>query len=297
MNYIERNRDFKGVWIPKEIWLNEELTMLEKIILVEIDSLDNEEHCVAGNEYLAQFCQCSEWKVSTAIKKLQELGYVEVVSFDGRHRRLRSCLWKFHIQPLENPKSDLGKPKAINIVNNIDNNIDNIYNVETSSTAYISESSPNNFSSEKDTLTNKATPSEKEDKYSSEIKAIVDYLNEKAHTRYRASSDNTKKHIIARLKQEYTIDDFKHVIDVKCADWLNTDFEKFLRPETLFGSKFENYLNSKINKATVAKKSDDIHLTKSQPIVEQKPVTSYTSANETLAAIMSLKQINNNNIF
>ena len=42
MDYIERNRDFKGVWIPKDIWLNENLTMLEKVILIEIDSLDNE---------------------------------------------------------------------------------------------------------------------------------------------------------------------------------------------------------------------------------------------------------------
>lgn len=83
------NRDFKGVWIPKEIWLNEELTLLEKIIFVEIDSLDNENHCTAGNEYFATFCNCSESKVSKAIKKLKELGMIEELSFDGRHRKLR----------------------------------------------------------------------------------------------------------------------------------------------------------------------------------------------------------------
>ena len=83
------NRDFKGVWIPKEIWLNEELTLLEKIIFIEIDSLDNEEHCIAGNEYFATFCNCSESKVSKAIKKLKELNMVEELSFDGRHRKLR----------------------------------------------------------------------------------------------------------------------------------------------------------------------------------------------------------------
>lgn len=83
------NRDFKGVWIPKEIWLNEELTMLEKVIFVEIDSLDGPEHCYASNEYFATFCNCSESKVSKAIKKLKELGMIEEIAFDGRHRKLR----------------------------------------------------------------------------------------------------------------------------------------------------------------------------------------------------------------
>lgn len=152
MNFIERNRDFKGVWIPKEIWLNENLTMLEKVILTEIDSLDNEEHCVAGNEYLAQFCQCSIPKVTQAVKKLTELGYIEVVSFDGRHRRLRSCILKnmTHTnydtesgevlgsiiksirQPNKKYEAESGKVLAINIDNSIDNNLF-INNSETSS--------------------------------------------------------------------------------------------------------------------------------------------------------------------
>lgn len=125
MNYIEQNRDFKGVWIPREIWLNDELTMLEKVILIEIDSLDNEEHCVAGNEYLAAFCQCSESKVTIAIKKLQQLGYIEVISFDGRHRKIRSCLVESTRLPKEKYEADPEKVRAININNNIDNNINN----------------------------------------------------------------------------------------------------------------------------------------------------------------------------
>lgn len=134
MDYLERNRDFKGVWIPKDIWLNENLTMLEKVILIEVDSLDNEDHCVAGNEYLSQFCQCSEWKVSTAIKKLQELGYIEIISFDGRHRRIRSCLKKFQGQTLEIPNAESGKPKAISIDSNIENNLAISSNEQSSST-------------------------------------------------------------------------------------------------------------------------------------------------------------------
>ena len=52
---------------------------------------------------------------------------------------------------------------------------------------------------------------------------------------------------MSRLNEKYTIEDFNKVIDNKCLEWLGTDFEKFLRPETLFGSKFESYLNQKTN--------------------------------------------------
>lgn len=85
-------RDFKGVWIPKAIWLNEKLTMLEKIVLIEIDSLDNENGCCASNEYLAKFCQCSERKITDAISKLEKLGLIKKLSFDGRTRILKSNL-------------------------------------------------------------------------------------------------------------------------------------------------------------------------------------------------------------
>lgn len=80
-------------------------------------------------------------------------------------------------------------------------------------------------------------------------KEIIDYLNEKANTRYRSTSDNTKKHIKARFNDGYTLDDFKKVIDIKTKEWLKSDMEKYLRPETLFGSKFENYVNQKEKKS------------------------------------------------
>lgn len=91
----ELKREFRGVWITREIWLDKRLNALDKVILAEIDSLDNEEKgCTAGNEYLAEFCQCSERKVSAAIAKLIEYGYIKVESFNGRTRILRSRLAK-----------------------------------------------------------------------------------------------------------------------------------------------------------------------------------------------------------
>ena len=72
---------------------------------------------------------------------------------------------------------------------------------------------------------------------------ICSRLNEKAGTNYRPTSKATQRHINARLAEGFTVDDFLRVIDVKCAEWAGTDMGKYLRPETLFGSKFENYLN------------------------------------------------------
>lgn len=77
------------------------------------------------------------------------------------------------------------------------------------------------------------------------IKGIIDYLNIKTNSHYKYSTEKTKKLIKARLNDNFTIDDFKTVIDKKTEEWLGTDFEKFLRPETLFGNKFEGYLNQK----------------------------------------------------
>lgn len=89
------------------------------------------------------------------------------------------------------------------------------------------------------------------DKYSIDKKSyiyIVDYLNQKAGTKYKASSKKTQTCIHARLAEGFTEDDFKVVIDKKCADWIGTDMEQYLRPETLFGTKFESYLNAKVTK-------------------------------------------------
>ncbi len=77
--------------------------------------------------------------------------------------------------------------------------------------------------------------------------AVIDFLNEKAGTKYKSNSKIATRHIGARIKEGYTLEDFKTVINKKCSEWLNTDMEKYLCPETLFGSKFEKYLNQKIN--------------------------------------------------
>jgi uncharacterized phage protein (TIGR02220 family) len=80
---------------------------------------------------------------------------------------------------------------------------------------------------------------------------IIDYLNEKAGKKFKVN-EKTKAHINARVNDGYTLADFRAVIEKKVAEWRGTEMDKFLRPETLFGTKFEGYLNQN---ETVRKKA------------------------------------------
>ena len=80
-------------------------------------------------------------------------------------------------------------------------------------------------------------------------KEIIDCLNNLAKTNYRPTSKETKDKIKARWNEGFRLNDFETVIKNKCNDWLGTDMEKFLRPITLFGTKFESYLNQKSHKS------------------------------------------------
>jgi len=78
-----------------------------------------------------------------------------------------------------------------------------------------------------------------------EIATIIDYLNERSGKRFKYDSNVAIKHINARLKEGFNIDDFKYVIDTKCTKWLGTNMEDYIRPETLFSTKFQSYLNER----------------------------------------------------
>lgn len=75
------------------------------------------------------------------------------------------------------------------------------------------------------------------------IKEIVNYLNLKTKKNFKAGTKATQRHISARLEEGYSLEDFKCVIDKKVREWQGTEMDQYLRPETLFGTKFEGYLN------------------------------------------------------
>lgn len=88
------------------------------------------------------------------------------------------------------------------------------------------------------------------DTYHDTSKQIIDYLNLRIGSNYKYSTKKTQDLIKARLNEGFTLEDFKIVIDKMCVEWINSDMQKYLRPETLFGNKFESYLNREVRLTT-----------------------------------------------
>ena len=72
------SRDFKGIWIPKDVWESSELSIMEKVLFVEIHSLDNERGCYASNRYFSEFFGVSERQIQNVIAALKGKGFVKV---------------------------------------------------------------------------------------------------------------------------------------------------------------------------------------------------------------------------
>lgn len=94
----------------------------------------------------------------------------------------------------------------------------------------------NRIDKEKDTMSGKPD--------SLPYSEIINYLNEKADRQFKSTTSKTQSLIRARFNEGWGVDDFKTVIDKKTKEWLgDSKMENFLRPQTLFGTKFESYLN------------------------------------------------------
>ena len=161
-------------------------------------------------------------KVRTILKNLEKKGYIEFLTSGskGKESTLKITI----------------KQQLFN--NNVTNKSEQLQQVEGGK----QQQSNNNVT----------TLSKKKEKDNNIYSLVIDYLNKKANTNYRASTKNTQSFINARVSEGYTVEDFKKVIDSKSKEWLNTDFEKYLRPTTLFGTKFENYLNEANKKTPIA---------------------------------------------
>lgn len=99
------------------------------------------------------------------------------------------------------------------------------------------------------------------DSFTKDIKEIIDYLNKVTGSRYTYKNKSYNSKITARLKDGFTVDDIKTVIDKKFAEWGGTEMAQYLTPDTLFApSKFEKYLNQPAitKKQTVTEKRQDV---------------------------------------
>lgn len=95
---------------------------------------------------------------------------------------------------------------------------------------------------------NTKTNNTKTDNILSICREAISYLNEKCHKNYRVDTATHHKHIKARLKEGYKLEDFKKVVDIMSANWLGTKYEPGLRPGKLFGTSIDDYLNYQMPK-------------------------------------------------
>ena len=170
-------------------------------------------------------------KVRTILKKFKEAGYIE---------------------DIENGKGTKGKETRVRLTMKekiFNNNQQQSNNYSTNKSEQLQGFEGNEQQQSNNNLT---TLSKKKEKNNNIYSLVIDYLNRKANTNYRSSTKNTQSFINARVSEGFTVEDFKKVIDSKSKEWLNTDFEKYLRPATLFGTKFENYLNEANKKGPTA---------------------------------------------
>ena len=105
-------RDFQGVWIPKEIWLSDQLSLIEKVLFVEIRSLDNEHGCYASNKYLGDFFGIHPRRIAAHIASLKSKGFI-FVTITNRNDRVIRVVGKYARVPdsemrrLKQEKADL----------------------------------------------------------------------------------------------------------------------------------------------------------------------------------------------
>lgn len=96
------------------------------------------------------------------------------------------------------------------------------------------------------------------DKHKEKIDAVIMFLNKATQKKFNEKNTKTRSLIRSLIEKGYTGEEFKYVINAKCSSWLNTDMEKYLRPETLFSTiKFDGYVNERDIKKGVVSVEDN----------------------------------------
>lgn len=214
---MAENKVVRENYISLQGWMIRDLHLKgnELIIYACIYGFSQAENQVFNGslQYLADWTNSTKQSVIKCLKSLIEKGYI--IKTEKIINGVKFC--EYHSTNL-------------NIVLNKVEYLD-----KQSLTNGIKQSLPNNISSN-NLLEN--------------IKNIIDYLNKKLGSNYSYKSKTTQACIKARFNEidGLTVDDFYTVIDKKHREWSGTEWEQYLRPQTLFGTKFESYLNSKVTK-------------------------------------------------
>jgi len=238
----EYKRDFKGVWIPRDLLFNKNINKLQMAMIIEINSLSyGDLGCFASNKHFANFLGVGSSRASQLISNLEEKEYVETKKFYDPDKPKR--VLKREIYLLKKLNGVLNKLNAPT------------YKIKS---PYLEKCKGREPSLENHIKSNTVGEPDCVIPYQS----IIDYLNTKTQKTFKVTTKLTRDFISKRWNEGYRIDDFKKVIDNKVKEWINDPTRnKYLRPKTLFGDNFESYLNQKNNVSSNRK-------TGRQPIVE-----------------------------
>ena len=218
---VEKNNNYTTM--SNHHFRNRSLSLKAKGVMSLMLSLpDDWDYTIKG---LATLSKDGVDSVRSALKELEEQGYLTMKRVRNGRGHLTSTEYVLKEIPnsekpiSENPISE--KPISENPI------LENPTQLNTNITKYLG----NKVLTKESTKNNIYSP-------------VIDFLNAMAGTNYKSTTAKTQRLIKARLAEGFTLEDFETVIKKKCREWLDTDFAKYLRPETLFGSKFESYLNA-----------------------------------------------------
>ncbi|MGV3031329.1 conserved phage C-terminal domain-containing protein [Staphylococcus chromogenes] len=219
--------------ITANVRYDNRLTDSEKLLFAEITSLSNKYgYCTASNGYFAKLYNVVKETISRRISNLNKYGYLNIeIIKEGNEVKQRK------MYPLTQSSIPIDAKINTPIDNSVNTPID--ANVKENNTSN-NTTSINNIN-RIDTLSGNPTSYPYSD--------VIDYLNERTGKQYKSTTKKNQTVIRARSDEGFNLDDFKKVIDNKVAEWKGTDMEKYLRPETLFGTKFEGYLNQQQSNA------------------------------------------------
>ena len=230
---MEEKKSYYAI-IPANVRYNKELPPNAKLLYGEITALCNSEgYCWANNKYFADLYEVTNASISKWIKMLCDAGYIKSQIF---YKEGTKEIDKRRITIVNDPiKEKLNTPIKEKLKDNntsFNNTFNNTYEIYSPA---------------------KAEPN-------IPYKEIVEHLNIRTGSSYKHTTKKTKELIKARYNEGFTLDNFKEVIDKKCVEWMNSDMEKYLRPETLFGTKFEGYLNQVVQQKKVTTKDIPIDI-------------------------------------
>lgn len=237
---------------------DKDLNANEKILFSEITALSNKYgYCTASNKYFSNLFQADERSIRRWVSNLKQHGYIKINLITKDKEIIARRIYPMSGGGDRNvrgygQKCPEGGGRNV-LYNNTSNN--NTSNNNTSINNNIlsgkePDPTPEPEEKENSEFTQKTSDSKKSEATSKTenipYDRVIKYLNDKAGTNYRATNKATQRLIKARFNEGMTTKDFKKVIDTKCDDWLkDPKMCEYLRPATLFGSKFESYLNQK----------------------------------------------------